>query len=39
MLVDKVTWAEEDGGELQVIYHNGQFENQTTLTEIKNRLK
>jgi nicotinamide phosphoribosyltransferase len=39
MLVDKVSWAEEDGGELQVIYHNGQFENQTTLTEIKNRLK
>ena len=39
MLVDKVSWAEEDGGELQVIYYDGEFENQTTLTEIKNRLK
>jgi nicotinamide phosphoribosyltransferase len=39
MLVDKVSWAEEDGGELQVIYYDGEFENQTTLIEIKNRLK
>jgi nicotinamide phosphoribosyltransferase len=39
MLVDKVSWAEEDGGELQVIYYDGEFENQTTLMEIKNRLK
>jgi nicotinamide phosphoribosyltransferase len=39
MLVDKVSWAEEAGGELQTIYKDGQFENQTTLMEIKNRLK
>jgi nicotinamide phosphoribosyltransferase len=39
MLVDKVSWAEEAGGELQVIYYDGEFENQTTLMEIKNRLK
>jgi nicotinamide phosphoribosyltransferase len=39
MLVDKVSWAEEAGGELQSIYYDGEFENQTTLTEIKNRLK
>jgi nicotinamide phosphoribosyltransferase len=39
MLVDKVSWAEEDGGELQSIYYDGEFENQTTLMEIKNRLK
>jgi nicotinamide phosphoribosyltransferase len=39
MLVDKVSWAEEAGGELQSIYYDGEFENQTTLMEIKNRLK
>ena len=39
MLVDKVTWDNEKNGELQAIYINGQFENQTTLTEIRERLK
>ena len=39
MLVDKVTWDNERNGELQTIYINGQFENQTTLTEIRERLK
>jgi nicotinamide phosphoribosyltransferase len=39
MLVDKVSWENEANGELQIIYQNGQFENQTTLMEIKNRLK
>jgi nicotinamide phosphoribosyltransferase len=39
MLVDKVSWAEEVGGELQVIYYDGEFFNTTTLMEIKNRLK
>jgi nicotinamide phosphoribosyltransferase len=39
MLVDKVSWAEEDGGELQTIYRNGLFENQTTFAEIRERLK
>lgn len=39
MLVDQVTWDNERNGELQTIYINGQFENQTTLTEIRERLK
>jgi nicotinamide phosphoribosyltransferase len=39
MLVDKVSWENEVNGELQTIYLNGQFENQTTLTEIRERLK
>jgi nicotinamide phosphoribosyltransferase len=39
MLVDKVSWETEANGELQTIYKDGEFENQTTLTEIKNRLK
>ena len=39
MLVDKVSWETEANGELQIIYQNGQFENQTTLTEIRERLK
>jgi hypothetical protein len=38
VLIDKVTWGEEAGGELRVIYQNGQFENQTTLTEIRSKL-
>lgn len=39
MLVDQVTWDNERNGELQTIYINGQFENQTTLTEIRERLR
>jgi nicotinamide phosphoribosyltransferase len=39
MLVDKVSWETEANGELQIIYQNGQFQNTTTLTEIRNRLK
>ena len=40
-LFDKVQWDIENGtgGALQAIYINGQFENQTTLTEIRERLK
>jgi nicotinamide phosphoribosyltransferase len=38
MLKDKVSWEEEDGGLLQVIYENGKFYNQTTLTEIRKKL-
>jgi nicotinamide phosphoribosyltransferase len=38
MLVDKVSWENEANGELQTIYLNGQFENQTTLTEIRSKL-
>ena len=39
-LVDKVTWKIESGdaGLLQTIYKDGEFQNQTTLTEIKARL-
>ena len=38
-LVDKVSWDEENSGELKTIYKDGEFYNTTTLTEIKNRLK
>jgi nicotinamide phosphoribosyltransferase len=38
-LYDKVQWATEATGLLQTIYRDGQFENQVTLTEIRNRLK
>lgn len=33
------TFEEESGGLLQVIYEDGKFSNQTTLTEIRNKLK
>ena len=38
-LYDRCDWATEAKGELQTIYMNGQFENQTTLTAIRERLK
>jgi len=38
-LYDKVGWDLENKGMLQTIYNDGKFENTTTLTEIKNRLK
>jgi nicotinamide phosphoribosyltransferase len=38
-LMDKCSWEDEDMGELKTIYENGEFYNETTLTEIKNRLK
>jgi nicotinamide phosphoribosyltransferase len=38
-LVDKVTWDEEESGELKTIYKNGEFTKTVTLTEIRNRLK
>ncbi len=37
-LLDKVTWQGEETGELKTIYNDGEFLNQTTLKEIKNRL-
>jgi len=39
MLVDKVSWETEGKGELQTIYKDGKFYNETTLTNIKNKLK
>ena len=39
LLVDQCTWEHEATGKLKTIYLNGQFENQTTLTEIRERLK
>jgi nicotinamide phosphoribosyltransferase len=39
VLFDKVTWEGEGRGFLQTIYKDGTFYNQTTLTEIKERLK
>jgi nicotinamide phosphoribosyltransferase len=38
-LYDKVSWETEKTGLLQTLYLDGNFENPTTLTEIKNRLK
>ena len=38
-LMDKCSWEDEDMGELKTIYKDGEFYNETTLTEIKNRLK
>lgn len=37
-LEDQCTWKEEATGLLKTIYKDGQFENQTTLTEIRKRL-
>ena len=39
VLIDRTNWLGEDSGDLQVIYHNGQFKNTTTLDEIRKRLK
>jgi nicotinamide phosphoribosyltransferase len=39
LLEDQCTWEHEATGKLKIIYQNGQFENQTTLTEIRERLK
>jgi len=39
LLEDQCTWEDEATGKLKIIYQNGQFENQTTLTEIRERLK
>jgi nicotinamide phosphoribosyltransferase len=38
-LEDKLSWEQEKMGILKTLYLNGNFENPTTLTEIKNRLK
>jgi nicotinamide phosphoribosyltransferase len=39
ILEDQCTWEDENSGLLKTIYLNGVFENQTTLTEIRERLK
>jgi nicotinamide phosphoribosyltransferase len=39
VLVDRCTREEEADGALQTIYIDGEFDNTTTLTEIKNRTK
>ena len=38
-LEDQCTWEDEKSGLLKTIYLNGAFENQTTLTEIRERLR
>lgn len=38
-LYDHCNWETEKTGELKTIYMNGEFHNQTTLTEIRERLK
>jgi nicotinamide phosphoribosyltransferase len=39
ILLDQCSWEDETKGELQTIYHNGEFFNQTTLTQIRERLR
>ena len=39
MLVDEVNWSNERNGELQEIFRDGQLKNQTTLQEIRQRLR
>jgi nicotinamide phosphoribosyltransferase len=39
VLFDKVTWEGEGKGFLKTIYKDGEYHNQTTLTEIRERLK
>lgn len=36
--LDQCTWEQEDGGLLQTVFEGGKMVNQTTLTEIRNRL-
>ena len=38
-LIDKVNWVTEQTGDLKPIYKDGEFLNQTTLTEIRNKIK
>ena len=38
-LIDKVNWVTEQTGDLKPIYKDGEFLNQTTLTEIRQKLK
>jgi nicotinamide phosphoribosyltransferase len=38
-LKDQVSWAEEDNSHLQKIFKDGKFYNQTTLEEVRNRLR
>jgi nicotinamide phosphoribosyltransferase len=38
LLKDKASWEEEKGGLLQVIYEDGVFHNQITLTELRKKL-
>jgi len=37
-LVDQVSWEQEATGELQLIFEDGKFYNQTTLNEIRERI-
>jgi nicotinamide phosphoribosyltransferase len=38
-LIDKASWETENEGKLKTIYKDGNFYNETTLTQIKNKLK
>jgi len=38
-LMDQVSWEKENLGHLRVIFEDGKFYNETTLTEIRERLK
>lgn len=38
VLIDKCKWENEQAGSLKTIFEDGKFSNETTLTEIRNRL-
>ena len=38
-LIDHCDWKTENSGELRTIYFNGEFHNETTLTQIRSLLK
>lgn len=38
-LIDQVDWMQENSGELQIIFEDGNFSNSITLTEIRENLK
>ena len=38
-LKDRVSWVDEENGELKTLYKNGQFTNLATFDEIRKRLK
>jgi len=37
-LIDQVSWEEEKGGALEMVFLNGKVHNRTTLTDIRTRL-
>lgn len=38
-LFDQVSWEDEENSDMQIIYSDGDFSNQVTLTEVRSRIK